>query len=438
MAETAYPEARADGERARTVFQLRAFAEHVENGSWVDATIDQSNGKDLRSMLVPLGPVAVFGASNFPQAFSTAGGDTASALAARCPVVVKAHPAHPGTCEYYAAAMSAAAERSGMPAGSFNMIHSTSPAIGQYLVSHPSIEAVGFTGSLAAGRCLMDVAAARPKPIPVYAEMGSVNPLFVLPSAVSSSDAAAALAANLAGSALMGVGQFCTQPGIVFAAGDGAAELAEHTARCVSEAAQGTLLTPGIRGAFASGAAQMHSVDGVACLTEGPAGQSGGGCQAQGLVFTTSLANFVANYEVLREEVFGPSTLIVTCDSPWDFDEAAALLGGQLTASVHASAEELSVHSGLIHQLQGQVGRLIFNDFPTGVEVCGAMVHGGPFPAASSGMFSSVGTGAIRRFARPVCYQDFPDAALPAELQNATSGIMRVVNGAPSDAPFSP
>ncbi len=431
-AETALPAARLTGERGRTVNQLRLFARVVREGSWQDLRIDPAQPDrqpfprpDLRQMQIPLGPVAVFGASNFPLAFSVAGGDTASALAAGCPVIVKAHPLHPGTSEMIGVAISRAVVAAGLPGGVFSLLQGRTNDVGAALVQDPRITAVGFTGSLRGGKALYDLAVRRDTPIPVFAEMGSVNPVFLLPSAVGAGTEA--LAAGLANSLNLGVGQFCTNPGLVLLqegeAGDRfVASLANHLREC----APGTMLGAGIHHAYESGVARLADhpqVDQV--LIADDQGERQVGTAA----FTTSATNFLADHS-LEEEVFGPATLIVRAADEAELLQVASHLHGHLTASLFGSPEELEAHRGLITVLTRKVGRLIFNAFPTGVEVSDAMVHGGPYPATTAVQSTSVGTAAIRRFSRPVCYQGFPQAALPAALRDENpGGLLRMVDG---------
>ena len=440
--ETALPSARLAGERGRTCAQLRMFADLIEEGSWVDARIDTAlpdrtpaPRPDLRRMLVPLGPVAVFCASNFPLAFSVAGGDTASALAAGCPVVVKAHSSHPGTAELVGRAVMAAARSTGMPAGVFSMLHGPGRSVGIALVEHEAITAVGFTGSYSGGRALFDAAARRPHPIPVYAEMGSINPVFVLPGAAR--ERGDAIAAGLTTSVTLGVGQFCTNPGLVVGiAGDEFDALAAATGRTISNADAGVMLNTRIRDAYVDGIAALGArvaVEQIA-MGRGHAGPeqgtgdagAGGGRAA---LFRTSAAALREDRS-LAVEVFGPSTLFAAAR---DRDELMALarsLTGHLTCTVHGTDEDLAEWGDLLAILEERAGRLICNGYPTGVEVSAAMTHGGPFPATSDPHFTSVGTAAILRFARPVTYQDFPDVALPPELQEANPRrILRLVDG---------
>lgn len=433
-AETALPVAeRLMGERARTIRQLRLFADMAREGSWVDARIDRANPDmkpprpDIRRMLVPIGPVAVFSASNFPLAFSVAGTDTASALAAGCPVVVKAHPAHPATSALTARAIVKAIETTGMPAGVFSLLQSTRNDIAVALVRHPLTKAVAFTGSLVAGRALFDAGASRPEPIPVYAEMGSVNPVFVLPGALG--ERAEGIADGLAQSVTLGVGQFCTCPGIV--AGIVGADFERFGSRLESVMATarlGTMLYPRILQSYEAGARQLSEIDGVRTVRAGDAA-AGDGAQAQPALFVTDAPTFLAHQE-LRHEVFGPSTVLVRCDSAAQLVEVARALDGQLTATLHGSAADLSEHAALVATLERKVGRLVVNGFPTGVEVCSAMQHGGPYPATTDARSTSVGTAAIDRFVRPVAYQNFPPSALPPELQDANPRqVWRSVDG---------
>ena len=431
-AETALPVPRLTGERARTANQLRMFAALVREGSWVDARIDRAlpartplPKPDIRRMLIPIGPVAVFGASNFPLAFSVAGGDTASALAAGCPVVVKAHPAHPATSDIAARAIVDAARSAGLPAGVFSLLQSTRNDIARALVQHPQITAVGFTGSLRAGRALFDAAADRPEPIPVYAEMGSVNPVFVLPGAVA--ERAAAIAAGLKDSVTMGVGQFCTNPGLTIGVGDERFDaFVQQLDGQMSAAPSGTMLTPAICRAYEAGIQRLRGLDGVSTTRSS---QTSGEAQALPALFVTDAGAFLRHREI-GEEVFGPSTVVVRCGSREDLEAVATQLEGQLTATIHGTAADLEEYAWLVSILERKAGRLLMNGFPTGVEVCPSMQHGGPYPATTDSRSTSVGTAAINRFARPVAYQNFPQSLLPPELQDANPrGIWRLVDG---------
>lgn len=434
-AETGLPEARIVAERGRTTGQLRMFANLVREGSWVDARIDRAQPNripvpkpDVRRMLVPLGPVAVFGASNFPLAFSVAGGDTASAVAAGCPVVCKGHPAHPGTSELVGRAVSAAVAKAGFHPGTFSLVHGMSPEVSLMLVRHPLIRAVGFTGSLQAGRALFDAAAQRPEPIPVYAEMGSVNPVIVLPGALR--ERGSEIAKGLVGSVTMGAGQFCTNPGLVFGmAGPELSAFAEAVAEAVRSSPSQTMLHAGIQSSFRAGVEEWSGIAGVSTLGVGEDPGEGPGARARAAVFVTEGHVFADNPK-LAEEVFGPVSLLVQAGSPQELVGLARRFEGNLTATIHGTPEELTGHQELVRVLAGKVGRLIFNGFPTGVEVCSSMQHGGPYPATTDPRSTSVGTAAVFRFARPLAWQGFPQEALPPELQDANPrGLWRLVDG---------
>ncbi len=433
-AESGLPLDRLTGERGRTMNQLKMFAALLREGSWVEASIDTAQPDrapvpkpDLRKMLIALGPVAVFGASNFPLAFSTAGGDTASALAAGCPVVVKAHPAHPGTAELVATAIIKAATATGMPAGVFSLVHGVNYEVSLALVNHPLIKAVGFTGSLRGGKALFDAAARRPEPIPVYAEMGSVNPVFVLPGALR--ERGAAFTEGLKNSVTMGVGQFCTNPGLVI--GLQSDELKQSVAQLqalIEAAAPATMLHSGILTAYEAGIEKLVASTNVAPVRATTAADPLK-TQASPAVFATTGEDFLAHPQ-FSEEIFGPATVVVACGSRAELETVAQGLHGHLTATIQGTADDLQEFKGLIAILENKVGRLLFNGFPTGVEVCPSMTHGGPYPATTDSRSTSVGTGAIKRFVRPVSYQSFPNEALPPELQDANPlGIWRLVNG---------
>lgn len=432
--ETGLPAGRLTAERGRTCGQLRLFAGLVGEGSWVDARIDHAQPDrkplpkpDVRRMLVPLGPVVVFGASNFPLAFSVAGGDTASALAAGCPVIVKAQRAHPGTSELVASAIVKAAAACGVPAGVFSLVQGTHEA-GMQLVKHPLVKAVGFTGSQKGGRALFDAACARPEPIPVYAEMGSVNPVFVLPGALQ--ERGEEIAKGLAGSATLGVGQFCTQPGAVLGvAGSPLDRFVDAFCANMKAVAPGTMLHAGILKTYEEGVKACSSTGGVTVAAKAEAAADAGKTQGAAAVLATDDATFFREPR-LREEVFGPSTLVVRCGTREALEKAARELDGHLTATIHGTPADLREYASLVATLETKVGRLIFNGFPTGVEVCPSMHHGGPWPATTYPIFTSVGTAAIERFARPVAYQGFPDASLPEELREANPlKILRIVDG---------
>lgn len=428
--ETGLPEARLKGERGRTVNQLKLFANYLRDGSWVDARVDHADTErtppkaDIRSMQKAIGPVGVFGASNFPLAFSVAGGDTTSALAAGCPVVFKAHPAHPGTCEMVGLAIARAAERTGMPAGVFSMVHGKSTAVGLAIVNHPLIQAIGFTGSYRGGKAIFDAANSRPVPIPVYAEMGSTNPVFILPEAMR--ERKATIAKDLAASVTLGVGQFCTNPGLVFYHTD-EEEFLKSLAGSLGETAPGVMLTSNIQEAYQAGVERLAGNTGVKTLAKGKSADNG--CYAPAYLLQATGDVFLSDHE-LEEEVFGPSTLAVTASGKDQLLHIARQLNGHLTATIHAAGNDLEEYRDLIAILEQKVGRLIINGYPTGVEVTHAMVHGGPFPATTDARSTSVGTDAIRRFSRPVCYQSFPQSILPDELKDGNPlGIVRMVDG---------
>jgi len=435
--ESGLPLPRLQGELLRTTGQLKLFASLLEEGSWVDARIDPAQPErkplpraDLRSLLLALGPVAVFGASNFPLAFSVAGGDTASALAAGCPVVVKAHPAHPGTSELVGLVLQQAIATAGLPAGVFALLFDSGTSIGSALVQHPAIKAVGFTGSSAGGQALMRLAAARPEPIPCYAEMGSTNPLFILPGALR--ERGGTLAAGLQGSFTLGSGQFCTKPGLVFMPESDAEPFLDTLRTGVTALGQHGMLTPGIAERYRSAIHQSlshHDAQLFAGRTE-PELAASGPAYALPAVFSVPVADYLKRPE-LEEEIFGPTTLLIHYGDPEEMLKAAKNLHGHLTATIHATADDLTLAGELVRVLETHVGRILFNGYPTGVEVSPAMVHGGPFPATSDGRSSSVGTRAILRFTRAVCFQDVPPALLPAELLPENPlGILRLVDGA--------
>lgn len=433
--ETGLPLDRLTGERGRTCGQLKMFAGLVREGSWIDARIDTAQPDrapvpkpDIRRLLAPLGPVIVFGSSNFPLAFSVAGGDTASALAAGCPVVVKAHRAHPGTSELVAGAIARAIEKCGLPHGVFSMLHGAGNEIGIALVKHPLARAAGFTGSRLAGRALFDAASARPEPIPVFAEMSSLNPLVILPGALR--ERGEQIAQGLRTSVTMGVGQFCTKPGLIFGLGSPEFEkFGENFAAAMRAANPATMLHPGICRAFHDGLDTMEKVSGVVRVAESDTDPDPAKTQGEPTVFGTDADDFIARHE-LHEEIFGPFTLLISARSFSQLETALKCLDGQLTATVHATPADLAEASDLLHILERKAGRLIINGFPTGVEVCPSMHHGGPYPATSDARYTSVGTAAIQRWSRPVCYQSFPADLLPAELKSENPrGIMRIVNG---------
>lgn len=422
--ETGLPAARLTGERARTTGQLRLFANVVRQGDFRGVRIDPALPErtpmpraDIRQRQIPLGPVAVFGASNFPLAFSTAGGDTASALAAGCPVVFKAHNAHPGTSELVGQAIAKAVADNGLHPGVFSLIYGPGASIGQALVADPAIKAVGFTGSQAAGIALMNTAAARPEPIPVYAEMSSLNPVFVFEGALSgSAEQIDALAAAYVTAVTGSSGQLCTSPGLLFApAGELGDKLAAAVGRAVSACAGQTMLTEGIAGSWNAGAEALGSADGVTVVGQGTAGPTENAPAPT--IFGTQVRDFVTNH-VLHQEIFGAASLVIRYASTAELLEAIGRLEGQLTASLQLTEADYATAALLIPALEQKVGRIIVNGWPTGVEVGHAMVHGGPFPATSDSRTTSVGTLAINRFLRPVAYQNLPQELLPAPLRD--------------------
>lgn len=425
---------RLTGERGRTVNQLRLFANLVKEGSFVDAHIDPALPErkplprpDLRRMLIPIGPVVVFGASNFPLAFSVAGGDTASAFAAKNPVVVKGHPAHPGTSELVAGAIVRAVQKSGLPAGTFSLLNAIDPAVSIALVQHPAAKAVAFTGSERAGRAIFNAAAQREEPIPAYVEMGSTNPVFVLPGALQ--DRTDAIVQGLTGSINLGAGQFCTCPGLIFGVEDGTFRgFREKLAAAFEQATPASMVHPGILKGYEQSLRRVRGVKGVAekkSLKAADAAKA----EAPPVIFETDASTWIASQE-LAQEVFGPSAIVVRGKSEEELLEVANSLPGSLTATIHGTSEDLRKFRKLVAALEAKAGRLIFNGYPTGVEVSSAMHHGGPYPATGDAKFTSVGTAAIYRFLRPICYQGFPDEALPPELQSGNPRkIWRMMDG---------
>jgi len=428
--ETALPSGRIQGERARSSGQMRLFAKVLRRGDFYGARIDRAQPErqpmprpDLRQYRIGVGPVAVFGASNFPLAFSTAGGDTASALAAGCPVVFKAHSGHMATAEAVADAIMRAATRTGMPAGVFNMIYGG--GVGEWLVKHPAIQAVGFTGSLKGGNALSRMAAERAQPIPVFAEMSSINPVILLPEALQARGER--VARELAASVTMGCGQFCTNPGLIIGMRSAAfSDFIEALKAQMADQPAQTMLNQGTLTSYCHGLEQLHNHPGVAHL----AGAVQGERQAQPQLFKADVSLLLGGDPLLQEEVFGPATLLIEVDDQAQLAAAVRALRGQLTATLIGQAEELVGYGWLSELLQVKVGRVLLNGYPTGVEVCDAMVHGGPYPATSDARGTSVGTLAIERFLRPVCFQNYPDELLPPALQNANPlGISRLVDG---------
>src|SRR5581483_4181327 len=430
--ETALPIARLEGELARTCFQLRLQGESAANGLFAGARIDHAQpGRtpipkpDLRSMMRPIGPVAVFGASNFPLAFSVAGGDTAAALAAGCPVIVKAHPAHPGTSEIVGRVIQEAMHECDAPEGLFSLLFDVGYNVGASLVQHHLIKAVAFTGSRRGGRALMHLATVREEAIPVCAEMSSVNPVFIFRGALAHK--ADEIANGLQASVSLGVGQFCTNPGLVFIEScKGAARLIDKLKELIAASPAGTMLSPDIYATYQQTVDKFSQITGVRLLAVGK--QVSG--QASSAMFAADIATFLDNRN-LMDEVFGPSTLLIECNSRKELLATAEQLEGQLTATIHATPDELSELRSFVEVLSTKAGRLLFGGFPTGVEVAHAMTHGGPYPATSDGRSTSVGTRAAERFLRPITYQNFPDAALPQELQEANPlKILRLTDGA--------
>lgn len=423
MNESALPEARVIGERGRTMGQLKLFASHIREGSWVDAIIDTAQPDrtpipkvDIRRKLVPLGPVAVFAASNFPLAFSVAGGDTASALAGGNPVIVKAHSGHLGTSELIATAIIRAAKKTDMPDGVFSLLHGSGREVGQALVKHNAIKAVGFTGSYNAGRALFNIANERKEPIPVYAEMGSTNPVVLFPDSIK--DNSENLAKLLAGSITQGTGQFCTNPGLIIAKkSDELSHFLKSLADEITVISPSSMLNKTVFAGYEASYKSILSQQKI--VVEGTSSHDNidTKIEAKPTVVSVSAKTFIDNTN-LHQEVFGPFSMVVICDSDEELNQVVESLEGQLTGTIFGSDSELKLYSSAVTSLSERVGRIIFNNVPTGVEVCGAMQHGGPFPASTNGASTSVGTEAIKRFVRPVAFQNWPNALLPDELKN--------------------
>lgn len=422
-AESGLPFGRIEGERDRTYNQLNMFVDLLREGSWVDARINTGE-PDIRRMLLPLGPVVVFGASNFPLAFSTAGGDTASALAAGCPVVVKGHESHPGTNELVARVITEAAKETEMPDGVFSSLNGRHE-VGEALVKHPLTKAVGFTGSFGGGKAIYDMAQQREEPIPVYAEMGSINPAFLLEEKLSTS--AEEIAEEYAGSVFLSVGQFCTKPGLIIGKeGSDLDTFKQALVENLKENAPGCMLNPKVAEGYKTGRDEMLKQPGIDVLAEPENEEETRGAAT---VATTTAENFLSN-EKLDEEVFGPFTLIVSCENDKQVHEVASQLEGQLTVSLVGNEDELIKNKQLVDTCREKAGRVIFNGVPTGVRVCESMHHGGPFPATTDSKFTSVGTTAIERFVRPIAFQDAPEELLPAELKTDNPlDIHRIVDG---------
>jgi NADP-dependent aldehyde dehydrogenase len=433
MHETNLPEARIINERGRTTGHCRMFADLVEEGSWVEARVDTALPErtpapkpDLRKMLVPIGPVVVFGAANFPLAYSTMGGDSVSALAAGCPVIVKAHPAHAATSTLVAEAIEKAIQKTGMPNNVFQHLYGKTFEVGQALINHPLTKAVGFTGSLAGGKALFDLASKRPEPIPVFAEMSSINPVILLPESLKTDFEKTAT--MLAGSVTLGVGQFCTNPGLIIAIdNDGLKSFIQKLSEEIKKALPGTMLHQGIADNYNRRLTETLKQQGVIIEAESP--QKGNESQGHPVIASVPAEAFLKNH-LLAEEVFGPFSLIIRCKDLAELHSVINHGKGQLTSSIIGREEEIEKHKNLINVLMEKAGRLIINGVPTGVEVCPSQNHGGPYPATTDSRFTAVGTDAIKRFARPVSYQNFPEGLLPNELKTGNPlNIWRLVNG---------
>jgi NADP-dependent aldehyde dehydrogenase len=435
--ESGLPKGRAEGERDRMIGQLNSFAEMLIEGSWVKATIDTAipsrlpvPKEDLRKIMVPIGPIVVFGPSNFPFAFSTAGGDTASALAAGCPVIVKSHSMHLGTGEMVASAIIKAAKKTKMPEGVFsNLIGGKS--LGASLVKHPSVKGVGFTGSIKGGRALFDLAMQRPEPIPVFAEMGSINPVVLLPKALEKNSSM--WSAAYARSITQGTGQFCTNPGLMLAIkGEHLNQFTSKLSQEMEKIAPSCMLHPSVKTDFTNSKNNIQSQSGVITAVEYK--ESIAANYAPQTILTVNGDTFLKN-ETLHQEVFGPFSIIVQCDDMEQLLNILHKLDGQLTGTIIAETSEIAEHKEVIEALQNKVGRLIFNGVPTGVEVCPSMIHGGPYPASTDSRFTAVGIHAVDRWVRPISYQNWPDALLPAALQNANPlAIRRTINNIHTDS----
>lgn len=421
MAETGLQRARLEGERARTCNQLRLFATTIQSGEQniprIDAPLPERKPlprSDIRQRRIPLGPVGVFGASNFPLAFSVAGGDTASALAAGCPVVVKGHSAHPGTSELVGRAIQYAVSECGLPNGVFSLIFGAGNEVGAALVAHPFIQAIGFTGSRSGGIALMRIAQQRPQPIPFYGELSAVNPVVLLPGAVA--EKGAELGRQFVGSLTMGAGQFCTNPGLLIALDSPELdEFITSAKAALQESAAQTMLSPGIYSAYQQSVARVADNKNVETIARGLASDAPHACRAA--FFSTSAESFLADSQ-LHEETFGAASLLIRCRDESDILQVLKKMEGQLTATLHFVNKDLEFARKLLSILERKAGRILANAWPTGVEVCHSMVHGGPWPATTDSRSTSVGTAALERFLRPVCYQDIPDELLPAELQS--------------------
>lgn len=431
--ETGLPEGRAKGERGRTIGQLRSFANLVEEGSWVEATIDTAepdrqpmSKPDLRKMLVPLGPVVVFGASNFPLAYSTAGGDTAAAFAAGCPVIVKSHPMHAGTGELVASAIVKAAKSTNMPNGVFSNLNSSGIEVGVQLVKHSEVKAVGFTGSIRGGRALFDLASQREEPIPVFAEMGSVNPVVILPNALK--ERGDELANTYAGSITLGTGQFCTNPGLILGLkSENLSNFVQELAKEIVKIEPSCMLHPNIVGAYESNKSKAMAQAGLDVISDYKVDVAPN--YARQAITTVEGKAFLEN-STLHQEVFGPFSMVVQCDDVDELENIISNLEGQLTGTLIAEGNEAQNYKGVVEAIANRVGRIIFNGVPTGVEVVPAMLHGGPYPASTDSRFTAVGIHSIKRWVRPFSYQDWPNDMLPEALKNDNPlSISRLVNG---------
>ena len=435
QAETGYPEARCKAERGRTTGQLNMFADYIESGEYLDPRIDPALPDrkpmprvDLRSVNQALGVVIVFSVSNFPLAFSTAGGDTASALAAGCPVIVKGHPSHPGTGELVAQAMAKAVKACNLPGGVFSFLQCGNDEA-RALIEAAPVKAIAFTGSQRGGLAISKIAAERPEPIPVFAEMGSINPFLILPQKLASD--AEEIAKGFVGSLTLGTGQFCVNPGLVLAIeGEGLQRFADAVASALTDHPAGVMLNAGICSAYQKGVSALSNNAHMERIAQGKEDTPDGGSFAQAAFFRMKASDFLASPE-LKEEVFGPASILVVCKDAAELLAVATAVQGQLTATVHATAQEMPRYRELFAELAEKAGRLVINGYPTGVEVCHAMVHGGPFPASTDSRFTSVGSNAIRRFVRAVCYQNCPQTMLPDALKDENPmGLRRFVNGA--------
>ena len=431
--ESGLPEGRAKGERARTIAQLRMFSDLVKEGSWVNATIDTAIPErepapkpDLRKMSIPLGPVVVFGASNFPLAYSTAGGDTAAALAAGCPVLVKSHPMHAGTGELVASAIVKAAHKTGMPNGVFSNLNSSGIEVGEQLVKHPGVKAVGFTGRINGGRALYDLAAQRDEPIPVFAEMGSINPVVILPEALKNRNQS--IAKTYASSITLGTGQFCTNPGLILGIkGDILSAFIQNLSNEIVKIEPSCMLHPNIIGAYENNKQKAITQQNISVVADYESDVQTN--YARQTVTTVEGETFLNN-STLHQEVFGPYSMVVQCEDANQLEQIITKLEGQLTGTIIAEDKEAKNYPQIVSALQNRVGRLIYNGVPTGVEVCPSMTHGGPYPASTDSRFTAVGIHSIQRWVRPFSYQDWPNDLLPKELKNDNPlGISRLVNG---------